>query len=372
MSFAGTLSAAVDLLDRAIGADHDGYQLYSSRHGRTVIDVAGGTARSGVEMTPESITMWFSAGKPVTAVAVAQLWEQGRLGLDDRIVDHLPEFGNGKEAATIRHLLTHTGGFPYADDSLHPGPWDEMVAAIAGAPAMFPPGSTAAYHGTAAHVILGEVVRVVDGRPIERYVHDEIFTPLGMRSSFVGLAPARLDELCPHLARIQDRLPQEGPGHIPGLEFEQFNDEPYLTAVSPGNTCRGPARELGMLFETLLAGGVRDGTRILQSPTVEAITACHRRGMVDQTFAMNGKQPHPRWGHEYPWGLGVELDGNGDIGRLNSTRAFASSGAFSSVAFADPQSGLAAVIVTTGLIELQRNQDRLAAVADAINAAIVT
>ncbi|MEO6125445.1 MAG: serine hydrolase domain-containing protein, partial [Ilumatobacteraceae bacterium] len=365
------MSAAVELLDSALGIDHDGYQLYVSVRGRTLLDVAGGVAAPGVDMTTQSITLWFSAGKPVTAVAIAQLWEAGRLGLDDRVSDHIPAFANGKQAATIRHLLIHTGGFPYADDSLHPGPWAEMVASISAAPAMFAPGSTAAYHGTAAHVILAEIVRLVDGRPIEQYAAEEIFTPLGMASSFVGIAPDRVDELRPRLALIQDRLPLDGPGHIPGLEFAQFNDVPYLLAVSPGNTCRGPARELGILFEALLGGGARNGARILQPQTVEAITACHRRGMVDQTFAMNGKQAHPRWGHEYPWGLGVELDGNGDIGSGNSSRVFASSGAFSSVGFADPETGLVCVIVTTGLIELQRNQDRLAAVADAVNAAII-
>jgi CubicO group peptidase (beta-lactamase class C family) len=70
---------------------------------------------------------------------------------------------------------------------------------------------------------------------------------------------------------------------------------------------------------------------------------------------------------EYPWGLGVALDGNGDVGSRNSRRVFGSSGAFSSVGFADPEVGLACVIITNGLVDLDRNQARLGATADAVN-----
>ena len=62
-----------------------------------MLDAAGGEARPGVAMEPSTITMWFSSGKVVTAIAIAQLWEQGRLGLDDRVVEYLPAFTNGKE-----------------------------------------------------------------------------------------------------------------------------------------------------------------------------------------------------------------------------------------------------------------------------------
>jgi CubicO group peptidase (beta-lactamase class C family) len=368
----GQRQEAIEILERGLGRHHDGYQLYASLGGVPFLDVAGGRAQADVPMTTDSLTMWFSSGKIVTAVAIAQLWERGRLGLDDRVERYLPSFGNGKQRATVRHLLTHTAGFPYADDSLHPPDWPTLVRLIADAPAQWEPGTAAGYHGTAAHVILGELVRLVDGRPIERYVRDEIFDPLDMHDSYLALPAAELPALRPRLAHIQDLLPKTGPHAIPGLDFGHYNHDDYLGAISPGNTCRGPARELGRLYEALLAAGAMHGRRILATTTVEAITACHRRGMVDVTFAANNATPHPIYGHEYPWGLGMALDGNGDIGSLNSRRAYGSSGAFSSVGFADPEVGLACVIVTTGLIELGANQERLASVADAVNRAIRT
>lgn len=359
------MDKAVELLEAGVGTQHAGYQVYASVRGTPVLDAAGGTTRPGVAMEPTSVTLWFSAGKPVTAVAIAQLWERGQLGLDDRIIEYIPSFAAGKEDTTVRHVLTHTSGFPFADDSLHPGDWETTLDTIAQSPALWPAGTSAGYHGTAGHIVLGEVVRVVDGRPIATYAREEIFEPLGMHDSYVALTSADIGRLGDRLALIDDQAIRGG-----YLEFNQFNSEPVLTAVSPGNTCRGPARELGYLFEALVGGGVRAGQRILQSTTVEAMLACHRRGLVDQTFAANNKTPHHRWGLESPWGLGVELDGNCDIGTLNSSRVFASSGAFSSVAFGDPESGLAAVIVTTGLLDLDANAARLGAVADAMNRAL--
>src|SRR4051812_16057371 len=185
------LGDAQRLLDDRLGVEHDGYQLYVSVDGERALDAAGGTARASVSMDPSTITMWFSSGKVVTAVAIAQLWEQGRLGLDDRVVRYLPSFTNGKGRATVRHLLTHTAGFPYADDSLHPPAWDELVALICASPAAWEPGTAAGYHGTSAHVILGEIVRIVDGRPIEQYAAEEVFGPLGITDSFVALPPGR-------------------------------------------------------------------------------------------------------------------------------------------------------------------------------------
>ena len=87
-------------------------QLYVSLRGEVIADVALGLARDGVPMRRDTLMLWLSAGKPVSAVAVAQLWERGLLDLDDPVAKHIPEFAaNGKDVVTIRHILTHTGGF---------------------------------------------------------------------------------------------------------------------------------------------------------------------------------------------------------------------------------------------------------------------
>ena len=76
-----------------------------------IADLAIGESRPGVPMTSDTLMIWLSATKPITAVCIAQLWEQGKLSLDDRVTEIIPEFtGDGKNAITIRHLLTHTAG----------------------------------------------------------------------------------------------------------------------------------------------------------------------------------------------------------------------------------------------------------------------
>src|SRR6476661_7916528 len=173
---------------------HLGAQVYVSLHGEPQADGAVGENRPGEPLTPDHLMLWLSSTKPVAAVAIARLWERGKLELDDPVALHVPEFGvNGKERITLRHLLTHTAGIRMLDVGWPEFSWEEIVAKIC---AMRPeprwvPGEKAGYHTMSSWFILGEVIRRVDGRPFERYVRDEIFLPLGMADSWVGMSPER-------------------------------------------------------------------------------------------------------------------------------------------------------------------------------------
>ena len=95
---------------------HLGAQIYLSHNGATVADSAFGEVRPGEPLTPDHLMLWLSSTKPVGAVALARLWERGRLELDDPIVRFIPEFGaNGKDRITLRHILTHTAGIRMLD-----------------------------------------------------------------------------------------------------------------------------------------------------------------------------------------------------------------------------------------------------------------
>ncbi len=113
-------------------------------------------------MGTETLIVWMSSTKPIAAVAVAQLWERGKLELDDPVVRHIPEFGsNGKEAITIRHLLTHTAGIRGIAGRWEQQPWEKIVETIC---AMriepgWEPGKKAGYHVATSWYILAEIVR---------------------------------------------------------------------------------------------------------------------------------------------------------------------------------------------------------------------
>ena len=161
-----------------------------SRGGTLVADLAVGESRPGVPFNPDTLMLWLSAGKPVGAVAIMQLRERGLLQLDDPVCQYLPEFAaGGKGAVTIRHLLTHTGGFRWIDLAWEKSNWDQIIARICAASLEYNwvPGEKAGYHPNTSWYILGELVRRIDGRPYQHYVREEIFLPLGMRDSWIGM-----------------------------------------------------------------------------------------------------------------------------------------------------------------------------------------
>src|SRR5690606_14708580 len=114
---------------------------------------------------------WMSAVKPVMAVAIGLLWEEGQLDLDDPVARFIPEFAaNGKEGVTLRHLLTHTGGLPQVDYESAQS-WDEVIARISESPLEpdWTPGRDAGYHPGSSWFVLGEAVRRLTGRPYEEF-----------------------------------------------------------------------------------------------------------------------------------------------------------------------------------------------------------
>ena len=344
---------------------HAGGQLAISRHGRPVVEMAAGEAAPGVPITPDTLTAWFSASKPLTACAVALLYDQGALDLDDRVAAYIPQFGNGKERCTLRHVLTHTGGFAGAasetageEDGEGAGAeggrgragmeWEEVIDRACRHPAEYEPGEKAGYHSTAGWYILGEIVRIVDGRPIERFLAEEILAPLGMEDTWMGIPPARQKVLHERLARVQ--LGQTERQHFAGPAFiERFNGAEEMARVNPSGGVRGPARELARLYDWLLNRGEWQGRQLLDKRTVELFTACHRWGLPDATLM----------GAPLAWGLGFGLHGNADIHRGYSRRLFDHSGMVSSVGLGDPATGLACVAVTTGLLDPMTNARRL-------------
>lgn len=320
-----------------------GGQLFVARHGETVADAAFGEAAPGEAMRREHSMLWLSATKPIPALAVAQLWERGALGLDDAVARHLPAFAaGGKERITVRHLLTHTAGIRMLDTGWPQASWDETIARICARPAepRWTPGRKAGYHLTASWFILGELVRRLDGRPIARYLRDELFAPLAMDACSLGVAPEDWRRVGPAIAPM---YVQAGAA----LAKSDLTSEAKLVAPLPGGNGVGPLRELARIYLLLANGGELGGRRLLSPQTVEAVVARHRVGMVDQTFRT-----------KLDWGLGVIVNSAhyGDpaapygYGPHAGPRTFGHSGARSSVAFCDPDSGLVVALAVNGLV----------------------
>lgn len=338
---------------------HLGGQIYVSHRDTVWLDDCFGEARIGEPMTDEHLPIWFSAGKPVVAISIAQLWERGNLKLDDTVAEFIPEFAGGDKAAvTIRHLLTHTGGFRMLDLGWPTASWDEIIDRIC-SKRLEPgwvPGVTAGYDRMASWFILGEIVRRVDGRRIEDYVREEVFAPLGMQDSWIGMSAAQYRRYGNRIAPLFDTTSSEP-------RRTRWDSEPWVTSCAPGANARGPVRDLGRLYRTLLGGGILDRARILSPQTIEAITAGHRIGQFDKTFQA-----------VLDWGLGFVKNsasrgaesGPYGFGRHASYQVFGHSGYRSSIAFADPAHKLVVALVVNGTPTEPEHRRYVQGVVDAI------
>ena len=254
---------------------HIGAQAHVIQHDKVIADFAAGESRPGVAMTTDTLMLWLSATKPVTAVAIAQLWERGQITPDDSVSRHVPEFAvNGKKTVTIRHLLTHTAGIRGAANNFTRDSWETTLARICNS-SLEPgwvPGRKAGYHLASSWFLLGEIIRRVDGRRFERYVRDEIFLPLGMLDSWVGLPPDRYAEYGDRIGIMQNT--------DPAMKLPHAWDTPEMAALcKPGGNGRGPVRELAQFYQMLLNGGSLNGARVLSlrpsKPSPHAIaSAC--------------------------------------------------------------------------------------------------
>lgn len=353
------LLRTLDLLEGGVDAGlHSGGQLHVRRGGRTIADLGFGEARPGEPLTPEHLMLWLSASKPVTAVAIAQLWERELLGLDDPVAKHIPEFASGgKESVTLRHLLTHTGGIRAVNLGWPTASWDEVLAKIS-AMKLEPgwvPGRKAGYHLSSSWFVLGEVVQRVSGRPLSSYVRERIFEPLGMDDCWIGMPVERYEGYEGRIAPVYD-TEKTGAAH-------DWTDLAHATGCSPGANGTGPIRQLANFYSMLLAGGSIDGRRLLAPQTVDAMTARHRVGLWDHTFR-----------HHLDWGLGFIVNSahHGEetspygYGPHASSRTFGHSGYRSVVTFADPEESLVVCLAVNGTPGDNSHRERFNDVTSAI------
>jgi CubicO group peptidase (beta-lactamase class C family) len=334
---------------------HIGAQLYVSLGGIAVADEAFGEARPGVRMRVDTLMPWLSSGKPMTAIAIGQLWERGKLDVNDAVARFIPEFAaNGKEKITLRHLLTHTGGIRGTQTGWPEGTWEQIIGSICRMRVEpgWVIGQKAGYHAATSWFILAEIVRRVSGMSFEAYVGEHVYQVCGMKDCHIALTPTTAEA-------YGDQLGVMWNSHVSPSVAAGFETPQRRALVSPGAGLRGPIRELGKLYEALLAGNAQ----LLQSTTIAALTARHRTGLLDHTFKT-----------VVDWGLGFILNswfyGNENLpysyGPYASRRTFGHSGAQSSMAFADPERGLAAAAVFNGMCgEVQharRQRDLCAAI----------
>ncbi len=338
---------------------HIGAQIYVRLKDALLADVGLGESRPGVAMTSDSLMLWLSSGKPLTALAALQQVERGALALDNRVAQYIPAFGeNGKQAITIRQLLTHTGGFRFAVGLEQGLDWDEAIDRICRLKLErdWIPGETAGYHPLTSWYILAELVRRVDGRPFPQYLREEVLIPLGMHNSWIGMTAEAYQAYGTRIGLLQNT---EKPGKPPAY----YSTEAGATRCAPGGGAIGPIRELAQFYEGLFSGQKAGIHQILKPETLDAMTQRQRPAKFDLTFRATID-----WG----WGLICDSKRYGEwpipygYGRYASDATFGHSGSQSSTAFVDPLHGLYVALVFNGTPGELAHQPRIQQALEAI------
>ena len=151
----------------------------------------------GDAATVDSTYLLWSSTKPLVAIALLQLVEEGRAALDDRVAKHFPEFGvRGKERCTLLHLLTHRGGFPGTTPALESAlskvarDWNAALRFICEMDAIWEPGTDRGYHPRTGWFVVGELLQRLDGIAFQQLLcgKDAQFEPeLPFVTRFTGL-----------------------------------------------------------------------------------------------------------------------------------------------------------------------------------------
>jgi CubicO group peptidase (beta-lactamase class C family) len=201
-----------------------------------------------------------------TAAAVMILFDEKKIDLDERIVTYLPTFSGGeKDKVTIRQLLTHTSGLPAGRDiwRITRSPL-EARAAVVNSSLEARPGSRYIYSDLGAD-LLGLLVEVVSGEPLDKFLDRRVFAPLGMNDTF--FRPA--DSLRYRVAPTEVTPPRGYP-----LRGEVHDENAYALGGVAGHAgLFSTAADLSVFAQMMLNGGEYNGVQIISRPTVELFTS---------------------------------------------------------------------------------------------------
>lgn len=348
-----------------------GWQVAVSRHGKVVHHSMCGMrdVEASVPWSHDTVARLYSMTKPVTSVAAMILHEEGRLALTDPVHRYLPKwrtcrvFRTGSatfpqttsvgEPMRIRHLFTHTSGLTYGwhhrhiTDALYrqagyewgvPDGVDLATACQhwAALPLLAQPGTRWNY-GVSTDV-LGRVIEVISGQPLDEFVTERILEPLGMHDTAYHVG-GRADRVA--------RLYQPAAG---GGALQRSPEESYPTErpeyVGGGSGLWGTAADYLRFCHMLLGRGELDGTRILGSRTVELMTSNHLPAGVEvEDMQRDEFCDGSSRGEGFGLGFSVMLDPIAN-GAPSSVGEFAWGGAASTVFWCDPVEDLAVVFLT--------------------------
>jgi CubicO group peptidase (beta-lactamase class C family) len=293
-------------------------------------------------MRPDTLFRIASMTKPITAIGIMMLADEGKLAVDDPVEKHLPEFRGQMMVAersgdtitlkkpprpiTLRDLLTHTSGLPgspptglsdlYARRNLTLA---EVVMAYSQRPLEFAPGSKWAYCNAGIDT-LGRVIEAVSGQSYESFLKQRLFDPLGMVDTTFYPTPEQL--------RRAAATYDSKDGSLRAVSYPLFGPPEGAKYPIPAGGLYATVPDLAKLYRMMLNRGTADGRRYLSESSVDAMTQV-QTGDLKTGFTE---------GMGFGLGWGVVRDPSGVTARL-SPGTYGHGGAFGTQAWIDPHAG---------------------------------
>ena len=290
----------------------------------------------------DSIFLVASITKPLVAMAVLRLVENGLLCLNDKVNAIIPEFkGPQRYAVTLRHLLTHTSGLP---DQLPDNqelrsqqtPLSGFVEKTCQVKMTFSPGRGVQYQSM-GYLLLGEIIERVSGRSCAAFLREEFFQPLAMHETALGAPAEWYDGDTPKIDRLAEiRIADERSD-----PSWNWNSRYWQTLGAPWGGLLTTAGDLGKYCRMMLAHGHYRGHQVISRASIH-------RATTNQLEALREVPEDDR--RCRPWGFGWRLNWpahSANFGDLTSPHTFGHWGATGTLMWMDPERELWAVILTT-------------------------
>jgi len=288
-------------------------------------------------MSKDSIFWIASMTKPMTAMGIMMLVEEGKMKLDDPLEKYVPEFKGiqvktaqglvaPKRLVTVKDLLTHTSGIDTGAVTPSGAPVDtlplaQMAAAYAKKPLTDQPGAKWSYNNNAIN-LLGRIIEVADGKPYAEFMDERLFEPLGMDNTTFWPNPDQLDVIAKPYSQSKEN---GGLVEAKNSRFSEPLHDQKRTALASGGlfSC---AKDLGKLYQMLLNEGQLNGKRYLKAATLKQMTTNQLGDLPNVSFAPGMQM-----------GLGFHVVGvPQEVTESLSAGTYGHGGAFGTQAWIDP------------------------------------
>ncbi len=322
---------ALDIF-KTIRPDEKGSQLVVKVKGKTVIDLSAG-------VSPDSLTTVFSVSKALSALGIAKLIGTGKLDLDKVVSHYWPEFAaNGKEAITVRQLLSHQAGLVEPDPQMTVAQLhhDHAAAeALANATPLWRPGAAFGYHGLSIGPLMSELCFRITGKTMQEFYETEIRQPANA-DAYLGL-PESLENRVTQLDVIQMQPTAEqavkyarDPEHRPsGLSTWGWGNVPFNELVNRSGrafgvpSAGGVASARGLADAMQWAMGFGGGQPGVSSEAIKQMSQMQVYG-YDVTLEQDHRS------------FGIVFQKSTPVIPIGSYRAIGHDGAAGALVYADP------------------------------------